>query len=80
MYRLNPAMAMKHGFSSVAEYKANAQKKFSLLEAGILKKPATRLLLINVGCFLGFAEGLALLTFTGHSRRLDAHRGLDDAV
>jgi hypothetical protein len=50
-------MAMKHGFSSVAMYKANAQKKFSLLETGIIQKPSTRLLLINVSCFLGFAEG-----------------------
>jgi hypothetical protein len=57
VYRLNPAMAMKHGFSSVAEYKANAQKKFSLLETGIIQRPSTRLLLIIVGCFLGLAGG-----------------------
>jgi hypothetical protein len=41
-------MAMKHGFNSVEEYKENAQKKFSLLETGIIQKPSTRLLLINV--------------------------------
>jgi hypothetical protein len=41
-------MAMKHGFQSVEEYKADAQKKFSLLETGIIKKPSTRLLLVNV--------------------------------
>jgi hypothetical protein len=39
---------MKHGFKSVEEYKANVQKKFSLLETGIIQKPSTRLLLINV--------------------------------
>jgi hypothetical protein len=49
-------MAMKHGFSSEMEYKANAQKKFSLLETGIIQKLSTRLLLINVGCFLGSAK------------------------
>lgn len=42
-------MAMKHGFASVEAYKANVQKKFSLLETGIIHKPSTRLLLINVG-------------------------------
>jgi hypothetical protein len=41
-------MAMKHGFASVEEYKAGVQKKFSLLETGIIHKPSTRLLLINV--------------------------------
>lgn len=41
-------MAMKHGFGSVEEYKAGVQKKFSLLETGIIHKPSTRLLLINV--------------------------------
>lgn len=51
-------MAMKHGFASVEEYKANAQKKFSLLETGIIQKPSTRLLLINVGYSL-LPTGLA---------------------
>lgn len=41
-------MALKHGYDSVEEYKAGAQKKFSLLENGILEKPSTRLLLVNV--------------------------------
>ena len=39
---------MKHGYNSVKEFKAGVQKKFSLLENGILNKPSTRLLLINV--------------------------------
>ncbi|KAM7186560.1 esterase FrsA [Rhypophila sp. PSN 637] len=46
-FQLTPAMAMKHGYSSVEEYKAGVQKKFSLLETGIIHKPSTRLLLIN---------------------------------
>lgn len=41
-------MAMKHGFKSVEEYRTKAQKKFSLLETGIIQKPSTRLLLVNV--------------------------------
>lgn len=41
-------MAMKHGYDSVDEYKKGVQKKFSLLETGIIQKPSTRLLLINV--------------------------------
>ncbi|EAA36298.3 pigment biosynthesis protein Ayg1 [Neurospora crassa OR74A] len=45
--QLTPAFAMKHGYSSVDEFKAGVQKKFSLLENGILAKPSTRLLLVN---------------------------------
>jgi hypothetical protein len=41
-------MALKHGYTNVEEYKNGVQKKFSLLELGILEKPSTRLLLINV--------------------------------
>ena len=43
---------MKHGFDTVDEYRENAQTKFSLLENGILQKPCTRLLLINVSFYL----------------------------
>lgn len=50
--RLTPAFAMKHGYKSVEEFKAGVQKKFSLLENGILDKPSTRLLLINVSLFV----------------------------
>ncbi|TEA19915.1 Heptaketide hydrolyase ayg1 [Colletotrichum sidae] len=52
-FLLTPAMAMKHGYESVEEYKAGVQKKFSLLETGIIEKPSTRLLLIN-----GTSDGL----------------------
>ncbi|KAK8109576.1 hypothetical protein PG999_007713 [Apiospora kogelbergensis] len=44
---LSPAFAMKHGFESVEAYKAGVQKKFSLLENGIIQKPSCRLLLVN---------------------------------
>lgn len=47
-FLLSPAFAMKHGFASVQEYKEGVQKKFSLLETGIIQKPSCRLLLINV--------------------------------
>ena len=47
-FDLAPAMAAKHGFDSAQEYREGAQSKFSLLELGIIEKPSTRLLLINV--------------------------------
>lgn len=47
-FQLTPAMAMKHGFESAEAYKEGVQKKFSLLETGIIEKPSTRLLLVNV--------------------------------
>ncbi|KAK3364446.1 Alpha/Beta hydrolase protein [Lasiosphaeria hispida] len=46
-FKLTPAMAMKHGYKTVEEYKEGVQKKFSLLETGIIQQPSTRLLLIN---------------------------------
>ncbi|KAK7424112.1 hypothetical protein QQX98_000722 [Neonectria punicea] len=46
-FQLSPAFAMKHGFESVREYKEGVQKKFSLLELGVIQKPSTRLLLLN---------------------------------
>ncbi len=47
-FRLAPAMAAKHGYAAVDEYREGVQKKFSLLELGIIQQPSTRLLLINV--------------------------------
>lgn len=46
-FLLSPAMALKHGYKNVDDYKKGVQKKFSLLESGLLDKPSTRLLLIN---------------------------------
>lgn len=45
---LTPALAQKFGYSSVDAFKEGAQRKFSLVENGIVEKPSTRLLLINV--------------------------------
>ncbi|KAK7917717.1 hypothetical protein PG985_011325 [Apiospora marii] len=44
---LSPAFATKHGFESVAAYKAGVQKKFSLLETGVIQGASCRLLLVN---------------------------------
>ncbi|KAI9814565.1 MAG: hypothetical protein M1827_003120 [Pycnora praestabilis] len=46
-FDLNPALAQKFGYSSVQEFKELSQKKFSLVDTGIVKVPSTRLLLIN---------------------------------
>ncbi|KAK4459392.1 esterase FrsA [Cladorrhinum samala] len=46
-FKLTPAMALKHGYGDVGEYKSGVQKKFSLLETGILDKASCRLLLVN---------------------------------
>ncbi|KAI0010482.1 Alpha/Beta hydrolase protein [Xylariaceae sp. FL0662B] len=46
-FRLAPAMAAKYGFKTVEEYRENAQRKFSLLELGVVQGPSTRLLLVN---------------------------------
>ena len=47
-------MAMKHGYTTVEEYKTGVQRKFSLLETGVIHRPSTRLLLVNVSVFLPF--------------------------
>jgi hypothetical protein len=41
-------MAEKYGFESDADFKKNAQKKFSLIETGIMDQDNCRLLLLNV--------------------------------
>lgn len=46
--RLAGALAEKFGYGSVEEMKKDAQKRFSLLDNGILDKPSARLFLINV--------------------------------
>jgi hypothetical protein len=46
--RLAEALAKKFGYGSVEEMEKDAQKRFSLLENGILDKPSARLFLINV--------------------------------
>jgi pimeloyl-ACP methyl ester carboxylesterase len=44
---LTRSLMHKFGFDNIGEMKQNAQKKFSLVESGILHKPCTRLLLLN---------------------------------
>lgn len=51
-FRLLPALAAKHGFEDVEEYLREAMHKFSLLETGVLNMPSTRLLLVNVSCWV----------------------------
>lgn len=41
-------MAEKYGYGSDAEFMKNAQKKFSLIETGIMDQENCRLLLLNV--------------------------------
>ena len=45
---LTQVLASKFGYSNIEEMKKDSQKRFSLLESGILDQPSTRLLLINV--------------------------------
>lgn len=44
-------MAEKFGFQSVEDLKKDGQKKFSLLDNSIMKRPSCRLLLLNVSFF-----------------------------
>ena len=41
-------MAEKYGYDSDADFKKNAQKKFSLIETGVMDQDNCRLLLLNV--------------------------------
>lgn len=43
-------MAEKYGYDNVEDFIQNAQKKFSLIETGIVQQDNCRLLLLNV-CF-----------------------------
>ncbi|KAI1472199.1 alpha/beta-hydrolase [Daldinia caldariorum] len=47
-FALAPALAMKYGYGDDVEaYVEGSQRKFSLLETGVLRMPSTRLLLVN---------------------------------
>ncbi|KAI1765695.1 alpha/beta-hydrolase [Hypoxylon sp. FL1150] len=47
-FQLTPALAAKYGYGDdVQAYLEGAQKKFSLVETGIVQMPSTRLLLVN---------------------------------
>lgn len=45
---LTSAMAEKHGYDNEEEFVKNAQKKFSLVETGVLDQDNCRLLMLNV--------------------------------
>lgn len=48
-FRLTPALAAKHGYGGDVEaFLEGAQRRFSLLETGVLGMPCARLLLVNV--------------------------------
>jgi hypothetical protein len=57
--RIWPAIALKHGYNTAEDFKLDAQKKFSLLETGILDQPSSNLLIINAS---GTPVALYLLT------------------
>jgi hypothetical protein len=57
------SLALKFGYSNVAEMKKDSQKRFSLLENGILDKPSTKTLIINVGVVTMADVLFPLLTF-----------------
>jgi hypothetical protein len=50
--RITDSWAEKYGYSSAKEFEENAQKKFSLIETGVMDQPNTRLLLLNVSVSL----------------------------
>ena len=41
------ALAMKFGYNTIENFRAHAQKKFSLVDSGIVHKESSRLLLVN---------------------------------
>jgi hypothetical protein len=55
----------KFGYENQEEYIKDAQKKFSLLESGILGKPSARLLIINV-CSFSLYINMKLTDFLGN--------------
>lgn len=73
-------MAMKHGFNSVEAYKEGVQKKFSLLENGIIQKPSTRLLLINVSWIRGLRVPRMKLTWKKKKGTLDGLMPIEDSM
>lgn len=48
MCRITDCWAEKYGYASTEEFIRDSQKKFSLVETGIVDQPNCRLLLLNV--------------------------------
>ena len=79
--RITDSWAEKYGYSSAKEFEENAQKKFSLIETGVMDQPNTRLLLLNVSgfpcrCMVTFLD--TDIDSSGRRRRCCAYRGLAD--
>ena len=75
---LTPALAQKFGFSSLEAFKEEAQRKFSLVEQGVVQKPSTRLLLINVRSYRKqLTHTTDARTSAGNRRWLNAYRRLN---
>jgi len=49
-FELLPSLALKFGFGNVDDFRAKAQKMFSLVQTEIVTMKSTRLLLVNVSC------------------------------
>lgn len=47
-YSITDSWAEKYGYDSTEDFVQNAQKKFSLVETGVVDQPNCRLLLLNV--------------------------------
>lgn len=46
--RITASWAEKYGYDSAEDFVKNAQKKFSLVETGVMDQPNCRLLMLNV--------------------------------
>lgn len=49
-------MAQKFGYDSVEDLYKKSQNDFSLVSNGIVERPSTRLLLVNVGILVDFVR------------------------
>lgn len=67
MDSLTPCLAEKFGYTDVADFEKNAQKKFSLVETGVVDQPNCRLLMLNV-CVLSSPFVNSVLTGLGCER------------
>lgn len=47
-YSITDSWAEKYGYETTEDFVQNAQKKFSLVETGVVDQPNCRLLLLNV--------------------------------
>jgi pimeloyl-ACP methyl ester carboxylesterase len=74
------ALAYKFGYSDVEAFKKEARAKFSLLEAGILDMPCTRLLLVNVSWIRSFDTPINIYTAAPLAYTTHQLQGTDDEI